>query len=390
MESTPGTKVLIILPHTGTGGDTQVLYNLLYVLSSDSLKFHLLVSQRGAMHEHFRQFGEVYTFPIDDMKWTRRFFRRFLLPVFVGLKKQYGRYLLRKINPDLVYINTVNEHEFSQIAVRSDKRLIVHVHEMGFVVTQRMRTRWMEALLSKAHIVVSPARAAAEFYRDVYGVPEEKMKLIYETVSEKRLSQQRLKGEQVELRTAADILLIGAVGSVIYRKGVDTFLRACSILKDKLPNQSFEFLWLGGPSELQDKSIYYRALLKSIEREGLQSHFRFLPHSSEVGDFYADLDIFVLPSRMEAFPLVILEACLAEKPVVAMDVAGVREVVDDETGYLVRDQTPEGLAQGIAYFIQNAELRRVAGQNGRKRVLEKYEATVQSFKWRQLLIEATS
>ncbi|MBB5284971.1 glycosyltransferase involved in cell wall biosynthesis [Rhabdobacter roseus] len=126
-------------------------------------------------------------------------------------------------------------------------------------------------------------------------------------------------------------------------------------------------------------------MLKTIEREGLSSYFQFLPYTSEVNDFYSQLDIFVLPSRMEAFPLVVLEAFLVEKPVVAMDVAGVREVVDAETGYLVKDRTPEGLAEGILYFLESEERRREAGRKGRQRVLENFEAQVQVKKWFDIL-----
>lgn len=381
-------KILIILPHTDGGGDTQVIYNLLYALGDHPYAVHILTARRGSLHDAFQPIGRTYAFPVDDWKLFRRILRRFSLPLYSLLKKMYGTYLIRKISPDLVYINTVNEHEFSQVAVDSQVPLVVHMHEMGFVVTERMRGDWLEGLLARAQRIVSPAVAASAFYRDVFGVDEAKMRVIHSTVSDSRLSH---RAGQVSFREqlgiGADTILIGSVGSVIYRKGVDTLIRACSLLRKKMPEQKILFVWLGGAPDGQAKSVYYRALLQSIERENLQTHVRFLPHTAEVGDFYADLDIFVLPSRMEAFPLVILEAFLAEKPVVAMDVAGIREVVDTDTGYLVRDRTPEGLAEGIAYFVQNKELRLKAGQAGRKRVLSSYEATGQALKWRQLLAE---
>ncbi len=379
-------KILIILPHTDGGGDTQVIYNLLYALGDHPYAFHILTARRGSLHAAFQPFGSTYAFPVDDWKLFRRILRRFSLPLYSLLKKLYGRYLIRTISPDLLYVNTVNEHEFSQVAVDSQVPLVVHMHEMGFVVTERMRGGWLEGLLARAQRIVSPAAATSAFYRDVFGVDEANVRVIHSTVSD---SRRRFSGTSIrkEWGIGTDALLIGSVGSVIYRKGVDTFLRACSLLRQKMPEQKFLFLWLGGPPDGQAKSVYYRALLQSIERENLQAHVRFLPHTAEVGDFYADLDIFVLPSRMEAFPLVILEAFLAEKPVVAMDVAGIREVVDTDTGYLVRDRTPEGLAEGIAYFVQNKELRLKAGQAGRQRVLSSYEATGQALKWRQLLAE---
>lgn len=375
-----------MLPHTGSGGDTQVIYNLLYALQPDSFEFHFLTYQRGDLHTEFAQFGHLYTFPVDDTNWTRRLLRRFFMPVFKSSKQWYGRYLINRINPDVLYVNTVNENEFSQAALRSGKKLIVHPHEMGFVVTQRMRPEWIKELLERAEAIISPAQAVTEFYRDVYGTETKKMHLIHETVSDRRLRSHNRRGNLREkLNIGPGTLLIGSVGSVIYRKGADIFLRTCSIIREKLPNQKFVFVWLGGQPDVQEKQPFYRALQESIRRENLTSQFIILPHSNDIGNFYAHLDIFVLPSRMEAFPLVVLEAFLAEKPVVAMDVAGVREVIDAETGYLVKDSTPEGLAEGILYFMSSEERRREAGRKGRQRVLEEFEAKVQAPRWLEIL-----
>ncbi|GAB2784017.1 glycosyltransferase family 4 protein [Rhabdobacter roseus] len=379
-------KILLILSHTGAGGDTQVLFNLLSALAASSLEFHILSHQRGAKHESFRQFGVLYTFPLDETSWLRRLLRRFFMPIFVSLKKVYCQFLIKRINPAAIYINTINEHEFSLAAVHSGRKLVVHIHEMGFVVTQRMRSEWVDLLLHKADVIISPAQAALKFYSTVYGVDENKMTIVHETVHDSHVRPSQLtKNTLLKEGIEADTLLIGGAGSLIYRKGIDTFIQACALLKGKVPHQPFQFLWLGGQPGASQNHPYYRALLKTIEREGLSSYFQFLPYTSEVNDFYSQLDIFVLPSRMEAFPLVVLEAFLVEKPVVAMDVAGVREVVDAETGYLVKDRTPEGLAEGILYFLESEERRREAGRKGRQRVLENFEAQVQVKKWFDIL-----
>jgi glycosyltransferase involved in cell wall biosynthesis len=377
-------KVLIILAHTGGGGDTQVILNLLHALPAHSFEFHILSYEQGELHDEFGAFGRLYTFPIDTTRWLRRLLRRFFLPLFVFLKKAYARQLIRKVNPDLLYVNTVNEHEFSKEAVRSGRKLIVHIHEMGYVVTQRKQMQWVDTLLAKAYLIISPAKAVSDFYRDVFGIDAGRMRVVHETVADSRLATRRTAGSlRQTLNLPQGTLLIGGAGSVIYRKGVDTFLRTCALLKVSHPHLRFHFVWLGGSSGTS--LPYPRALQQTLAREDLADDFRFLPHTPQVGNFYADLDIFVLPSRMEAFPLVVLEALLAQKPVVAMDVAGVREVIDHTTGYLVKDRTPEGLAEGILYFMESDERRREAGRKGRERVLQKYEAQVQALKWFDLI-----
>jgi glycosyltransferase involved in cell wall biosynthesis len=162
-------------------------------------------------------------------------------------------------------------------------------------------------------------------------------------------------------------------------------VNACALIRDLRPEQSCIFLWLGGQPEELKKQPFFRALQQTLIRKNLSEYVKFLPYTPQVGEFYGDLDLFVLPSRMEAFPLVVLEALLKEKPVVAMDVAGVREVIDERTGYLVKDQSAEGLAEGILYFLESEERRQQAGKAGRQRVLEHFEARVQAPKWLQLL-----
>ncbi|TDB63470.1 glycosyltransferase family 4 protein [Arundinibacter roseus] len=379
-------KVLVILAHTGSGGDTQSIFNLLSVLSLEGFDFHFLSYQRGVTHTNFQRFGKIYTFPLDEKPLVRRIMRRFFLSTFEWLKNRYGRYLIKKLNPDFVYLNTVNENEFSSAAVQSGRRFVVHIHEMGFVVTQRMRPAWIETLVNKAELVISPAQAVSEFYQDVYGLQKDKIRLIYETVDAVRLEDHN---PGTSFRAAHNIpenaILVGAAGSVIYRKGVDLLVNACAEIQQLRPEQPCLFLWLGGyPDELQ-RQPFFRSIQKSIARKNLSEHFRFLPYTPQVSDFYGHLDIFVLPSRMEAFPLVVLEALLKEIPVVAMDVAGVREVIDQQTGYLVKDQSSEGLAEGIRYFLESQDRRKTAGKQGRARVLEQFEARVQAPKWLHLL-----
>ena len=376
----------MILAHTSGGGDTQAILNLLAASSLEGFEFYFLSYQRGVTHTNFQKFGSVHTFPLDERPLVRRIMRRFFLRFFEWLKRKYAHYLIQKIQPELVYLNTVNENEFSTAAVQSGQRLVLHIHEMGFVVTQRMRAAWIESILNKSELVISPSQAVSDFYQDVYGLQQAKTQLIYETVDATRLSS---SDSDTSFRLLHNLpqnaLLVGAVGSIIYRKGVDLFVNACALIRDHHPEQPCVFLWLGGhPEELQ-KQPFFRSIQQILVRKNLSEYVRFLPYTPQVGEFYAHLDIFVLPSRMEAFPLVVLEALLKEKPVVAMDVAGVREVIDQQTGYLVKDQSAEGLAAGILYFLESEERRLRAGKAGRQRVLERFEARVQAPKWLALL-----
>ena len=74
---------------------------------------------------------------------------------------------------------------------------------------------------------------------------------------------------------------------------------------------------------------------RSARELGLRDRVRFEPWSDDARAQLAGLDIFVLPSRNEGFPLSIVEAMLAGRPVIATDVGSVREAVDEATGIVV-------------------------------------------------------
>ncbi|CAG5007993.1 D-inositol-3-phosphate glycosyltransferase [Dyadobacter sp. CECT 9275] len=383
-------KIIIILPHSGAGGDSQVILNLLYAnsASNEIFDFHLLINSAGELHDEFKRFAKVYTFPIDDYPLVRKILRRLSVLSFEWLKKKYYLSLINKLKPDLVYINTVNENELSQAVLSSGKKFAVHPHELDFVVTHRISDVWIENLVNYSAKIISPAHAAAIFYQDVYCAEKDKTVILHETVSDKRIHWNLNNNTKSTLRPSNDVLLIGGSGSIIFRKGVDTFIRACSIVRQQYTGK-IKFFWLGGQSNVYKKQIYFKSLVNLLKTENLLADFEFLPYTAQVGSFFNELDLMVLPSRIEAFPLVVLEAMLFEKPVVAMDVGGVREVVDEQTGYLVKDRTPEGLAKGIIHFLESEKLRKETGKRGRERVLKNFEAEVQVKKWLQILHELT-
>jgi glycosyltransferase involved in cell wall biosynthesis len=85
-------------------------------------------------------------------------------------------------------------------------------------------------------------------------------------------------------------------------------------------------------------------------------------------------EIFCLPSADESFGIVYLEAMMHGKPVVALDVAPINEIIiNQETGMLVPPDREDLLAEAIAHLLRDPEKRRSMGENGRRRYRELYE-----------------
>ena len=109
----------------------------------------------------------------------------------------------------------------------------------------------------------------------------------------------------------------------------------------------------------------------NVRRLNLQNRFFFTGWQDDVASLLAASDVYLLPSREESFPQVILEAMAMGLAVVAADVGGVRELVDDGvTGALVPPQDVEGFSTALTRLLANPAMARQMGMAGGKKSLQ--------------------
>lgn len=125
-----------------------------------------------------------------------------------------------------------------------------------------------------------------------------------------------------------------------------------------------------------------RAELESLASSlGIADRVHFLGNVTQVEQVLERVQIFVLTSNYEAFPLSILEAMRAGLPVVASDVGGVSEaVIDGETGYLVQKGNTKMLYERLLTLINDSTLRASMGNAGRRRYLKHFTSDSMLYK----------
>jgi glycosyltransferase involved in cell wall biosynthesis len=103
-------------------------------------------------------------------------------------------------------------------------------------------------------------------------------------------------------------------------------------------------------------------------------NIEFLGRRDDVEDLYGGFDIFVLPSYREGFPRAAMEAAASAVPVIATDVRGCRQVVDDGvTGRLVPVGDGRALAEALAELAGADDQRRMMGQAGRRKAEAEFD-----------------
>jgi len=159
-----------------------------------------------------------------------------------------------------------------------------------------------------------------------------------------------------------------AIGNVKPEKDYENLLRAVGRVRTICPRQSFEVLIAG---HIRD-SPYVQQVIALHRDLRLEQTVRFLGFREDVRALYSAADAFVLPSRSEGCPMVLLEAMMCGLPVIATRVGGIPDVLQDGSGLLVPTESPWELGSAMARVMQEADFRAALGRKDRSRAQEAY------------------
>lgn len=180
------------------------------------------------------------------------------------------------------------------------------------------------------------------------------------------LLRSHLRRGEVRRRLGAshEVPLVGIIARLVPIKDLDTFLEAASDLRRSRPDVRFLIV---GDGEL-------RPLLEQRARAlGLDGSAHFLGWQRDLEPIYADLDLLVLSSLNEGTPVSLIEGMAAGLPVVATEVGGVPDLVENgKTGLLVPPKDPGALSAAMDTLLGDADRRREMGRLGREAVYPKY------------------
>ena len=182
--------------------------------------------------------------------------------------------------------------------------------------------------------------------------------------SRNRFSEHQRRELREELGVRPDEVLVGTVGRLVAEKGYPELFQAVSSLGDR-----YRLVVVGADDPEKPDSLSPDLLRAERARGTL-----FLGHRDDVDALYAAMDIFVLASHREGFPRAAMEAAAMGLPVVATDVRGCRQVVDDgQNGMLVPVVNPEAMAAAIRRLGESSEERGRMGAAGRRLAQERFD-----------------
>ncbi|HEV2800956.1 MAG TPA: glycosyltransferase family 4 protein [Pyrinomonadaceae bacterium] len=263
---------------------------------------------------------------------------------------------MREREIEIVHAHLARDYPLAAYAVRraGNRARLVLTRHVPFPISSLHKF----TLSNVARVIaVSPGVARGLRLRRVF--PDEKVCVIPNGISATELDRALVDFDRTRFRQKLSpnaALLVGTVGELSRVKGQDQFVLAAAAIIRRENFTNAQFLIIGDDrSRIAETRTNLERLIAEHE---LQDYVRLLGHVSELTPHINSLDLYVSPSRAEAFGLATLEALMCGVPTVATDTDGSRELIEDgSTGRLVPVGDTDALARAMLELLRDEEER---------------------------------
>ena len=338
-------------PHLG--GISSYTYLLSKELVNRGDKVYVLTYP----HENISDINDipVFTAPTLNIKGLRGFLF-FISATFKLLR------IARKYKIDLIHAHYVMPPGLIAVVCSmfsgTKTAITIHGSDIFVLANKPLLKSIIKFVLKRADyiFVVSDSLKENVLKLGIEGI-ENKLRVTYNAVDVERFRPDQTSTFKEEMKIDPQKPVVLFVGNLVWQKGVEYLIRAKEFL-----NVDAEIVIVGDGPLFEE----LKAIVEFEKMEGIT----FTGARNDIEKIMPAADIFVLPSLSEGRPTVILEAMASGKPVVATNVGGIPEIVNEETGILVNPEDPVGLAEAIDELLQDKELQEKMGKTARKHIMK--------------------
>lgn len=373
MSSKRGTVLFLEHEASRTGASIFFLRLLRWLRANCEFEIHILAGSPGEMLSDFQSIGTVDTFgprPTLSYKTVRR------LKLSNWHDSNHLAYLRKKLagsDVRLIYANSVASAKMLEFLSFLRCPVICHVHELDGAI-QALGPNCIDILEKHKPTYIAVSRAVEENLTRKYGIPAERVKMIYGFIPIAEVSQARTNSRETvrrEFGIPREAKMICGCGSIEHRKGTDIFLEVAADITRRNSAVSVYFVWIGGSRQAVD------TMRKRVLSSGLGGVLHFAGSRSNVAPYFEAADIFLLTSREDPFPLVMLEAALQQKPIVCFDQAGgAPEFLHRDSGLVIPKFDIGRMSDKVIELLASPDLCSRLGAAAKQKVIGCHDLTV--------------
>ena len=280
-------------------------------------------------------------------------------------------------SPDLVH----TQLEFSDILGNIAAKMI-HIPSVSTLHTLevpqkrkyaywRLNLKWF-VLKYFCDAILTVSKKTREHHLQYGKLPQHKIKTIYNGIQLSRFqkrNQHSLDQIKLELGLKSHNIVITTVAVLREQKGIQYMFKALPEILRHIPNLTYLVVGDGK---------YATSLQDLVAELHINNHVIFAGHRTDIPDILALSDLFVLPSLGDALPTVLIEALAAETPVIATQVGGIPEIIEDgSNGLLVPSSDSKSLAEACLKILKDRELSHRLTANGLETAKHRFDVKVQ-------------
>ena len=359
-----GKKILIISHDASLTGAPVLLLNLIKLLKEKDLRFNVLFVKGGGMVNQFKEQTELF-----DV-----FYKKTKSSLLTKLERRLsGKIRETDITPllqgiDYVLSNTITNGEIlARVRKVFTGPVISYIHELEMVTFICTTEQSLEQTLKYSDHFMVDSGAIKSFLNKKLQVEEKKISVIN---SYNPPLKESLPGKAEQFRAANRIsasFVIGALATAEWRKGPDLFVLIAGLVHQRMPSADLQFVWMGG----KRTSLEKRQLSYDLERIPGGEKVILIDSSPDIDVFFDSISLFILPSREDPYPLVVLDAASKKIPVVCFAKSGgASEFIADDAGMVIDYLDVNSMADAICMYFNERSILQKHGERAFQKARE--------------------
>jgi glycosyltransferase involved in cell wall biosynthesis len=348
------------------GGLEQVAANDSLDLGALGLKVQVLCLRGSPIYEYLAPRKEVSLLPLDFR--PRNYFDLKMRPVLhqvikegVNLVHIHQTSLLGSVVPWLW------ERQHSKVALLATRHIMNNHNKKDFF--HRALYRRVDSLIVMSHML---RRNVLE----THAIREKDVKVVNLGLDFDLFDPDKVSPDEQRALWGAtpETVVIGLVGRIDPAKGQSTFIKAAAgLMKNLRAGEQLKFV-IVGEETLGSVGNHLEELRQMVSQFRLGDHVVFAGYQSNIPEIMRAFDIFVMPSRQEAFGLVAIEAMAMECPIVISSGGSAEEIVGkEEFGLIIKPDDAFDLQRQLRYLLDHPLERVHMGQKARNHVMANYD-----------------
>lgn len=356
-------KILFISHDALRTGAPILLLNLASALKKNTDNaFEFLLKEGGALKPDFEQLAP-----------TRLIYKPARYDLFSRLKKRVMKerayFDLSKMpwsTYDVVIGNTITNGDVLPLIRKYYKGTIIsYIHELEMAAQFYTTAERIQQLISHTNCFVVPSLAVQNFLETTYGISSQLIKQLPYYIPEFNKSRR----ESVPDNVTSEIFTVGGSGTIDWRKGPELFIQIAVAVFTLKPAAAIQFTWKGAYVGVELDRLNY-----AIRKCGLQGKVILEATGADMADFFNHLNLFLLPSREDPYPLVVLEAADYGVPSICFDgVGGAQEFIEGDAGIVVPFLDIQAAANAILELYNDRHLLKTKGEKAKEKVKLKHQ-----------------